>query len=53
MGKTGDRNPAECAEATANLGHAGVTFGGGCFYGHGVRVLNGRATFTLKRFDVR
>ena len=53
FGKTGDSNPAAFAETIANLGHVGVTFGGGCFYGHGVRISNGRATFTMQRFEVR
>lgn len=33
-----------------NPGRVGVTFGGGCFYGHGVNVSGGTATFQLKRF---
>jgi len=53
MGKDGDRNPAEFSATLADLSHVGVTFGGGCFYGHGVRVVNGRATFTMKQFEVR
>lgn len=53
FGKTGDNNPAAFAEAMANIGNVGVTFGGGCFYGHGVRILNGRATFTMNRFAVQ
>ena len=53
MGKTGAGNPVEFAAAMANLGHVGVTFGGGCFYGHGVRVSGGRASFAMKDFTVR
>lgn len=53
FGKTGDSNPAAFAEAMANLGNVGVTFGGGCFFGHGVRILNGRAVFTMNRFAVQ
>ena len=53
LGKTGDANPRAFAAAIANLEHVGVTFGGGCFYGHGVRILNGSALFTLKQFAVQ
>lgn len=52
FGKTGDKNPGAFAAAMAHLGNVGVTFGGGCFFGHGVRVLNGSATFTMHRFAV-
>ena len=53
FGKSGESNPRAFAAALADLSSVGVTFGGGCFYGHGVRVLNGRATFTMKRFEIR
>jgi hypothetical protein len=53
FGKTGDANPHAFADALADLGHVGVTFGGGCFYGHGVRILRGRAAFTMTRFTIR
>ncbi len=53
FGKTGDANPRAFAEALADLGNVGVTFGGGCFYGHGVRLLRGSAEFTMKRFTIR
>jgi hypothetical protein len=53
FGKSGEANPAAFAAAMADLGNVGVTFGGGCFFGHGVRVMNGSATFTLERFEVR
>jgi hypothetical protein len=53
FGKTGDANPRAFADALADLGNVGVTFGGGCFYGHGVRLLRGSAVFTMKRFAIR
>jgi hypothetical protein len=53
FGKKGDANPRAFAAAIADLGNVGVTFGGGCFYGHGVRILNGRAVFTMNRFAVQ
>ena len=52
FGETGDRNPGAFAAALAHLGNVGVTFGGGCFFGHGVRILNGSAAFTMHRFAV-
>ncbi len=34
-------------QAMANLGNVGFAFGGGCFYGHGVRVSHGDARFQI------
>jgi hypothetical protein len=34
-------------QAIANLGSVGFSFGGGCFYGHGVRVSGGSARFAV------
>jgi hypothetical protein len=53
FGKHGDTNPGAFAAAMADLGNIGVTFGGGCFFGHGVRILKGSAVFTMDRFNVR
>ena len=53
FGKSGDADPGAFAAAIADLGNVGVTFGGGCFFGHGVRILNGSAVFTMHRFTVR
>lgn len=33
--------------------NVGFTLGGGCFYGHGVRVLNGDANLEIKRLSVK
>jgi hypothetical protein len=52
FGKTGEVNPDAFAAAVGHLGNVGVTFGGGCFYGHGVSVVNGSALFTMRRFAV-
>ena len=38
--------------ALQNLGNVGFTFGGGCFYGHGVNVSNGTARFTLIEYSI-
>lgn len=40
------------AEALANISSIGLTFGGGCFFGHGVYVTGGTARFTLQNYDV-
>lgn len=39
-------------DTLSNLGRIGVTFGGGCSFGHGVNVSVGKARFTLIRFSV-
>jgi hypothetical protein len=52
FGRTGDANPDEFYAAMSDLGQVGVTFGGGCFYGHGVRILGHSAAFTMKKFSV-
>jgi hypothetical protein len=52
FGKSGDANPQAFAASLADLGNVGVTFGGGCFAGHGVRILGGSAVFTMTRFEV-
>ena len=40
-------------QAIANLGSVGFSFGGGCFYGHGVRVSGGGARFTVTNYAVK
>ena len=39
-------------QAIANLGSVGFSFGGGCFYGHGVRVSGGGARFAVTNYAV-
>lgn len=54
-GKHADLNAATLAgftKAKTNVGAVGMTFGGGCFYGHGVSVFNGTAVFIMKSFKV-
>jgi len=56
FGRTGDEDSAALAgfrQAIANIGNVGFTFGGGCFYGHGVNVVNGTARFFAKSYVVR
>ncbi|MEI9804789.1 MAG: hypothetical protein WDN48_10480 [Pseudolabrys sp.] len=52
FGKSGDASPAAFAAAIADVGAVGVTFGGGCFAGHGVGIRDGGAAFTMTRFAV-
>ena len=40
-------------QAMANLGNVGFAFGGGCFYGHGVRVSGGSAKFAVSSYAVK
>ena len=40
-------------QAIANLANVGFTFGGGCFFGHGVNVSGGAARFVATEFSVR
>jgi hypothetical protein len=40
-------------EAVKNLGNVGFSFGGGCFYGHGVRVSGGDARFAVTSYRVK
>jgi hypothetical protein len=40
-------------QAMANLGKAGFAFGGGCFYGHGVRVSGENARFAATSYSLR
>jgi hypothetical protein len=40
-------------QAMANLGNVGFSFGGGCFYGHGVRVSGGGARFAVTNYAVK
>jgi hypothetical protein len=41
------------AKALLNVTRLGLTFGGGCSYGHGVRVQGGAAQFRLTEFAIR
>ena len=47
LGRSGAIVPAEFDATGADLARVGLTFGGGCFAGHGVRVTGGSARFVL------
>lgn len=40
-------------QAIANLGSVGFSFGGGCFYGHGVAALGGDARFVVTDYALK
>jgi hypothetical protein len=53
LGKTGDRDEKATAAfraALQNVGNIGMTFGGGCFAGHGVNISGGTARFWLTSY---
>jgi hypothetical protein len=55
-GQFGNSNAQAAAgfvRALSNVGLLGLTFGGGCFFGHGVDVLAGTATFNLISFEIK
>jgi len=55
FGERADASAAATAgfrQAMNNLGAVGFSFGGGCFYGHGVRVSGGGARFTVPSYAV-
>jgi len=54
-GKFGDDDANALAgfqDALGNLGRVGMTFGGGCFFGHGVNVSGGTARFALISYTI-
>jgi hypothetical protein len=54
MGKMGNADATATAgfqSALANLSNIGLTFGGGCFKGHGVNISDGTARFTVFSFS--
>jgi hypothetical protein len=46
-GETGTAEPAGFNQALAKPGMVGFSFGGGCFFGHGVNVSGGTAEFIV------
>ena len=52
QGQWGSSVPSQFAAAVKSIARVGVTFGG-CFFGHGVGVSNGTATFKITRFEVQ
>lgn len=51
-GKKGSEAPANFAAAFDNVSAIGMTFGGGCFYGHGVFTSDGSAEMKVRSVRV-
>ncbi len=54
-GKRGNLDALTLADFYGSLNQPealGIVFGGGCFFGHGVSVINGTATFTLLDYAI-
>jgi hypothetical protein len=49
---SGQRDKEGFQRLLANLGRVGITFGGGCFFGHGVNVSGGTARFIMREFGL-
>ena len=49
--RTPRRNTFE--KALTTVSRFGVTFGGGCSFGHGINVRGGSATFALTEYVIR
>jgi len=52
-GKNGEEASDAFYAALEEVENIGLTFGGGCYYGHGVNVSGGEASFALKRMMIR
>jgi hypothetical protein len=55
FGRFGNQNATTLQgfqDALGDLGHVGMTFGGGCFFGHGVNISGGTARFALISYTV-
>lgn len=48
----GGQSARQFEAARSRVNHLGVTFGGGCYYGHGVGLTSGAATFSLERAEI-
>ena len=48
----GERDRKGFETVLDNVGDIGITFGGGCFFGHGVNVEGGSARFVMTRFAI-
>lgn len=49
----GERDRKGFETLLGNVGDIGITFGGGCFFGHGVNVEGGSAKFVMSGFAIR
>jgi hypothetical protein len=49
----GRRSEKGFSSILGNIGNLGITFGGGCFFGHGVNLERGTAKFRMRIFEIR
>ena len=52
FGKKGEVAREDFSLALEDAENIGMTFGGGCFFGHGVNVTGGQATFAVTEFSI-
>ena len=48
----GKVDQAQFKQALRNVSSLGVTFGTDCFFGHGIQVQNGSATFSVTSYQI-
>ncbi len=51
-GKSGSDYEYEFRSALKNIEYVGIVFGGGCFFGHGIRLSQGQAKFKLVEYMI-
>src|SRR5262245_15924837 len=49
----GEHSQSGFGEILSQMGNTGVTFGGGCFFGHGTNTSRGNARFVLTRLELK
>jgi len=49
----GEQSQSGFGETLSQMGNIGVTFGGGCFFGHGTNASGGNARFVLTRLELK
>lgn len=49
----GAQSAQQFAAARSRVNHLGMTFGGGCYYGHGVGLTSGSARFAVTSLELR
>lgn len=52
-GASGTEDPSGWNDALNHIEYLGMTFGGGCFFGHGVNISGGTAQFTLLGYTLQ
>jgi len=52
-GRPGSASPADFIAAMSNIANLGMTFGGGCFAGHGVWLTAGSARMSVRSYSAQ